>query len=160
MPPFLQSPSFLISTLSSVCSNKHLRVRLALKLRCSCPAQALSPLFVCLFFLLLRVAPKLRSLHLPPHSFYVASRYFHLNPPFPWCLRRNPETRAPRRLFRHFRACTDSCTSAVMPLPLFRTNAHILHLPFELYSLADIVISSIIINHFRTLRTPTSRLGP
>ena len=36
-------------------------------------------------------------------------------------------------------------TSAVMPLPLFRTNAHILRLPFELLPLADIVINIIII---------------
>ena len=36
-------------------------------------------------------------------------------------------------------------TSAVMPLPLFRTNALILRLAFELYSLAGVVINIIII---------------
>ena len=59
---------------------------------------ALSPLLVCLFFLLVRVAPKLRcgplspvslivcsrsySHFIFPNSVYVASRYFQQNPPF------------------------------------------------------------------------------
>ena len=39
-------------------------------------------------------------------------------------------------------------TSAVMPLPLFRTNAHILRLPFELFSLADIVIDICVASRY------------